>query len=76
MAANATEPVAAFAGSLGLEVKLLPLRDPGSKGMVARRNRFFRQRFVPGLDYRSPADFNLSWLTGCGLVANCAADLR
>jgi transposase len=53
-----TEPVAAFAGSLGLEVKLLPPRDPESKGMVERMNRFFRQRFMPGRDFRSPADFN------------------
>nr|WP_245346242.1 hypothetical protein [Arthrobacter sp. CAN_C5] len=43
-----TEPVAAFAGSLGLEVRLLPPRDPESKGMVERMNRFFRQRFMPG----------------------------
>jgi hypothetical protein len=48
-----TEPVAAFAGSLGLEVKLLPPRDPESKGMVERMNRFFRQRFMPGRDFRS-----------------------
>nr|WP_248764105.1 DDE-type integrase/transposase/recombinase [Pseudarthrobacter sp. SSS035] len=52
-----TEPVAAFAGSLGLEIKLLPPRDPESKGMVERMNRFFRQRFMPGRDFRSPADF-------------------
>jgi hypothetical protein len=51
-----TEPVAAFAGSLGLEIKLLPPRDPESKGMVERRS--FRQRFVPGRDFRAPADFN------------------
>jgi hypothetical protein len=53
-----TEPVAAFAGSLGLEIKLLPPRDPESKGLVERMNRFFRQRFMPGRDFRSPSDFN------------------
>jgi hypothetical protein len=53
-----TEPVAAFAGSLGLEIKLLPPRDPESKGVVERMNRFFRQRFMPGREFRSPADFN------------------
>ncbi|PVE14767.1 MULTISPECIES: IS21 family transposase [unclassified Arthrobacter] len=53
-----TEPVAAFAGSLGLEVRLLPPRDPESKGMVERMNRFFRQRFMPGRNFASPADFN------------------
>lgn len=60
-----TEPVAAFAGSLGLEVKLLPPRDPESKGMVERMNRFFRQRFMPGRDFHSPDDFNTqlnAWL--------------
>ena len=50
--------MAAFAGSLGLEIKLLPPRDPESKGMVERMNKFFRQRFMPGRDFRSPADFN------------------
>ncbi|MHA7295539.1 IS21 family transposase [Arthrobacter sp. HLT1-21] len=53
-----TEPVAAFAGSLRLEIKLLPPRDPESKGMVERMNRFFRQRFMPGRHFVSPADFN------------------
>ncbi len=41
-----------------MEIKLLPPRDPESKGMVERMNRFFRQRFMPGRDFRSPADFN------------------
>lgn len=53
-----TESMAAFAGSLGLKIKLLPPRDPESKGMVERINRCFRQRLMPGRDFRSPADFN------------------
>jgi hypothetical protein len=53
-----TEPAAAFAGLLGVEVKLLPPRDPESKGLVERMNRFFRQRSMPGRDFRSTADVN------------------
>ena len=49
------EPVAAFAGSFGLEVRLLPPRAPDSTGMVERMNRFFRLRFMPGRNFGSPA---------------------
>ena len=60
-----TEPAAAFAGTLGTEIKLLRARDPESKGMVERRNRFFRSPFMPGRDFTSPQDFNeqmAAWL--------------
>ncbi len=60
-----TEPTAAFAGTLGTEIKLLKARDPESKGMVERRNRFFRSSFLPGRDFASPQDFNeqmTAWL--------------
>ena len=60
-----TERTAAFAGTLGTEVKLLKARDPESKGMVERRNRFFRSSFMPGRAFASPQDFNeqmASWL--------------
>jgi len=53
-----TERTAAFAGTLGTEVKLLKARDPESKGMVERRNRFFRSSFMPGRHFASPQDFN------------------
>ena len=53
-----TEPTAAFAGTLGTEVKLLKARDLESKGMVERRNRFFRSSFMPGRVFASPQDFN------------------
>jgi len=53
-----TEPVAAFAGTLGTQIKLLKARDPESKGTVERMNRFFRSRFMPGRSFASPADFN------------------
>jgi transposase len=53
-----TERAAAFAGTLGTELKLLKARDPESKGMVERRNRFFRSSFMPGRTFTSPGDFN------------------
>lgn len=60
-----TEAAAAFAGTLGCEIKLLKPRDPESKGMVERMNRFFRSRFMPGRTFASPDDFNTqmdAWL--------------
>ena len=60
-----TERTASFAGTLGTEVKLLKSRDPESKGMVERRNRFFRSSFMPGRVFASPQDFNeqmAAWL--------------
>lgn len=53
-----TDPAAAFAGTLGTEIKLLKARDPESKGMVERMNRFFRSRFMSGRAFASPDDFN------------------
>ena len=53
-----TERAAAFAGTLGTEIKLLKARDPESKGGVERRNRFFRSSFMPGRIFASPDDFN------------------
>ncbi|MFK5636151.1 IS21 family transposase [Ornithinimicrobium sp. LYQ103] len=53
-----TEPVAVFAGTLATKVVLLPPRDPESKGIVERRNRFFETSFMPGRHFGSPADFN------------------
>lgn len=53
-----THPAAAFAGTLGTEIKLLKARDPESKGGVERMNRFFRSRFMPGRAFASPNDFN------------------
>jgi len=60
-----TEPAAAFAGTLGTQIKLLKARDPESKGMVERMNRFFRGRFMSGRLFTSPDDFNeqlTAWL--------------
>ncbi|WP_324650006.1 hypothetical protein [Georgenia sp. H159] len=63
---KATEPVAVFAGTLATKVVLLPPRDPESKGLVERRNQFFKTSFMPGRHFESPADFNAQfthWLT-------------
>jgi hypothetical protein len=59
------DAAAAFAGTLGTEIKLLKARDPESKGGVERMNRFFRSRFMPGRVFTSPEDFNTqmeAWL--------------
>jgi transposase len=53
-----TEPAAVFAGSLATTIKLLPPRDPESKGIVERRNGFFETSFMPGRQFSSPQDFN------------------
>ena len=53
-----TAAAAAFAGTLGTEIKLLKAKDPESKGIVERMNRFFRQGFMPGRTFEPSADFN------------------
>jgi transposase len=58
---------AAFAGTLGVRIKLTPARDPESKGLVERRNGYFETSFLPGRSFVSPFDFNTqiqAWLTG------------
>ena len=64
-----TEPAPAFAGTLSTQIKLLKARDPESKGMVERMNRFFRSRFMLGRTFTSPDDFNAQ-LAGWLPVAN------
>ncbi|WP_281906488.1 IS21 family transposase [Phytohabitans aurantiacus] len=49
---------AAFAGTLGVRIRLAPPRDPESKGLVERRNGFFETSFLPGRAFTSPFDFN------------------
>ncbi len=58
--------VAGFTGTLATTLVRLPPRDPESKGIVERRNRFFETSFMPGREFVSPADFNAQyteWLT-------------
>ncbi len=65
-----TMEAAAFAGTLGVRIKLAPARDPETKGLVERRNGYFETSFLPGRSFTSPFDFNAqieTWLTG---VAN------
>jgi hypothetical protein len=37
---------AAFAGTLGMRIKLTPARDPESKGLIERRNGYFETSFL------------------------------
>lgn len=53
-----TPEAAAFAGTLGVRIKLAPVRDPESKGLVERRNGYFETSFLPGRVFTSPFDFN------------------
>jgi hypothetical protein len=57
--------VAAFMGTLATRLVLLPPKDPESKGIVERRNRWFETSFMPGRSFTSPEDFNAqftAWL--------------
>jgi hypothetical protein len=47
-----------FAGTLATRIRLLPARDPESKGITERNNGFFETSFLPGRTFTSPADFN------------------
>lgn len=57
---------ATFAGTLGTRIKLAPPRDPETKGVVERANRYLETSFLPGRIFQNPDDFNTqlaSWLT-------------
>ncbi|NLT55537.1 MAG: IS21 family transposase [Actinomycetales bacterium] len=57
---------AGFAGTLATSIRLLPARDPESKGIVERTNGFLETSFLPGRTFAGPADFNAQlgqWLT-------------
>jgi transposase len=51
-------PAAAFAGTLAMQIKLAPPRDPEYKGMVERANGYLETSFLPGRTFYSPQDFN------------------
>jgi transposase len=51
-------PAAMFAGTLGTRIRLLPPRDPESKGVIERSNGFFETSFLPGRTFSGPEDFN------------------
>lgn len=47
-----------FAGTLATRIRLLPARDPESKGITERNNGFLETSFLPGRSFTSPEDFN------------------
>lgn len=49
---------AAFSGTLATRIKLAPARDPETKGIVERANRYLETSFLPGRSFGSPTDFN------------------
>jgi transposase len=51
-------PAASFAGSLATQIRLLPPRDPESKGITERANGFLETSFLPGRTFSCPHDFN------------------
>jgi transposase len=53
-----TEAMNAFRGTLGIRVIQCRPRDPESKGLVERANRYLETSFLPGRRFASPADFN------------------
>ncbi|URD45719.1 IS21 family transposase (plasmid) [Pseudomonas sp. BYT-5] len=60
------EGVSAFTGTLATTLQRLKPNDPESKGVVERRNGYFETSFMPGRDFKSPADFNIQfgdWLS-------------
>ena len=53
-----TKPAIFFAGSLATRFVQLKPRDPESKGIVERANRYLEDSFLPGRVFVSPQDFN------------------
>lgn len=65
-----TQPVLAFAGTLGTRIQQAPPRDPETKGVVERANGYLKSSFFPGRDFTHPIDAQHQlddWITG---VAN------
>ena len=52
------EGVAGFTGTLATKIVQLKPFDPESKGIVERANGYLETSFLPGRQFRSPADFN------------------
>ncbi|WP_426624424.1 IS21 family transposase [Leifsonia sp. McL0607] len=49
---------ASFAGTLATRLRLAPPRDPETKGIVERANRFLETSFPPGRIFQGRDDFN------------------
>lgn len=57
---------ATFAGTLATKLRLAPPRDPETKGIVERANRYLETSFLPGRVSQDRDDFNtqlIVWLT-------------
>jgi hypothetical protein len=65
-----TAEAAGFAGTLGVRIKLAPVRDPEFKGLVERRNGFFETSFLPGRVFTGPGDFNEQFTDWIAASAN------
>ena len=53
-----TADFAAFAGLLGVKVRVCRPYDPEAKGLVERANGYLETSFLPGRVFTSPSDFN------------------
>ena len=51
-----TDQVVSFSGTLGTRVKQAPPRDPETKGIVERHNRYLETSFFPGRHFDDPHD--------------------
>ena len=65
-----TKPAAFFAGSLATRFVQLKPRDPESKGIVERANRYLETSFLPGRVFVSPQDFNAQLQHWLMMIAN------
>ena len=65
-----TKPAAFFAGSVATRFVQLKPRDPESKGIVERANRYLGTSFLPGRVFVSPQDFNAQLQDWLVRVAN------
>lgn len=52
------EGVSGFCGVLATRLIQAPPRDPETKGIVERANRYLETSFLPGRDFTGPEDFN------------------
>lgn len=57
---------ATFTGTIATKLRLAPARDPETKGVVERANRYLETSFLPGRLFQNVHDFNAQlgvWLT-------------
>ncbi|XUK60345.1 Transposase [Plantibacter sp. RU18] len=61
---------ATFVGTLATRLRLAPPRDPETKGIVERANRFLETSFLPGRIFQDRDDFNAQMTTWLETRAN------